>query len=749
MPDLGKFPALRRRRKDKREDQQTPNKESSTTSVTQVNVNSMLNQPSDQPQHYTSDKLAAQDATWPAATQQKLAQAASEYLSKDPTNDKGQCSSDSLMLLLRNNPTYPDLCAQLESRGFVLDRQALARSLLAAVPALISNNTASQEPKNGEANGSLTSQQVQNSDPGAIESMALQATKPAPSSAEKAASKPQPKKNPAHPKSPRIENMPQLSTADVLFLDANGGSASMSIADLGTNASALPKNKPASLRKSLAQPIPPPVLGPKQEKARKRLFSEIVDLSLLSSDEDDEADEQEELSDEETGSRLSKQARIDHASIEHGGSSGFDQPSIDIGAPSPRPFESERSKSPTDSHMDEPEIDFNPDDEFCIRSIKAFKKIAKPIEPSAALERVYYNPKSVARDILITAGRHPSERPLNYHLIKFPDIFAGIGSKTDLGTFRWDLVDPGGPAMPVVELEDILAEPPRVPRKRRRDRQSRENTDKEGPASDAPHTELGPDSLSVTTTPLVRKTMTGTPTSGPGSGRRGRPPGSKNKNPTKATLKAAARSAQVAAPARLPIPDAPYPIFTCEWATCPAQLHDVHTLERHVDKAHVPGQTRCQWSRCPNSDTEYDGEDLKKHLHQAHVQALAWKYGDGPSVNGTDIQLDRYLNANGSIITPDANKAGESDSLIFPVEPTPIRAFNKLRGNDMPTQKAQEVLLAVRRRRKQVGIGLEQQGCEFSNPTRNKVFVNDEEVYQVVTDDEEDADDWFQQGDSS
>jgi len=113
-----------------------------------------------------------------------------------------------------------------------------------------------------------------------------------------------------------------------------------------------------------------------------------------------------------------------------------------------------------------------------------------------------------------------------------------------------------------------------------------------------------------------------------------------------------------------------------------------------------------------------------------------------------DFELDRYLNANGFIVTPDAATAGENDALIFPVEQIPIRAFNKLYGDHKPTERAQQVLRAIQKRRKHVGIGLEQEGCEFSTPIRNKLFVNDEEWYQVVTDEEEKADNWFSQGDA-
>jgi hypothetical protein len=114
-----------------------------------------------------------------------------------------------------------------------------------------------------------------------------------------------------------------------------------------------------------------------------------------------------------------------------------------------------------------------------------------------------------------------------------------------------------------------------------------------------------------------------------------------------------------------------------------------------------------------------------------------------------DFELDRYLNANGLIVTPDTATAGDNDALIFPVEQKSIRAFNKLYGDEKPTQRAQQVLRAIRKRRKHLGIGLEQEGCEFSNPVRNKLFANDEEWYEVVADEEDGVDTWFSQGDES
>jgi hypothetical protein len=384
--------------------------------------------------------------------------------------------------------------------------------------------------------------------------------------------------------------------------------------------------------------------------ARKRLFSEIVDMSQLSSDEEEMPSDYDDDDEDGISGRPKPNMNLDISQPPNFPDSGPDP--MDIDTDSSHAVEHNLPDSGVE--MPEPDIEFDPDDESVLREIKRVPNITKPLNPSAALKRIYYNPKSIARDIMLATGRHPSERPLNSHLMNLTQTFLGVTMRSDLETFRWDLVDPGGPSMPIVELEDILVEPPQLTRKtrRRRDDRSRDDPDAKGPTSDTrPEpsqtiiaTPGQPRSTSVSTPHGARDSMAGTPTTGQRTGRRGRPPGAKNKNPTKASLKALAKTTAgsstrdvqsiVPAPAAS-VPEPSYPIFTCEWASCPAQLHDVNTLERHAVKNHVSGQTTCLWQNCPNFATEYSGEGLKEHLTKAHIEPLAWKYGDGPSVNGT------------------------------------------------------------------------------------------------------------------
>ncbi|EEA21472.1 hypothetical protein TMatcc_009116 [Talaromyces marneffei ATCC 18224] len=800
FPDLGKFPAQRRKREkqsDVAEVGAANSQLDASAPVSQVNVNSMRNQqqhqsPAPVPASVAKKTAAkslqkastaassaskpkatpAQEATWPVATQQKLAKAVSGYLSKGAANNGKECSPESLMLLLRNNPTYPDLCAQLESRGFVLDRQAMARFLLVAVPALLSGKNGQE--KKAEAIKNTPSAQASRSLPPTM-------TQPPPHPPSLPPQPVQPTQAsqlvpPAQSTIPPRPALPQgvpTSDLDVVYYQP-GAPAHKPHAPKNvdpTISTARPQSNQKGKtswqrpRRSDGAWISNHPVGPKAAMARKRFFSEIVDMSQASSDEEGIPSDDDDDDEDGFSGRPNASMNMSISQPPNFPDSGPDP--MDIDTDSPYPIEQDLS----DSHaaIPEPDIEFNPDDESVLCEIKRLPNITKPLNPSDALKRVYYNPKSIARDIMLATGRHPSERPLNFHLMHFTQTFSGVTVRSDLETFKWNLVDPGGPSMPVVELEDILVEPPEFTRKkrRRRDVGSRDDADVKGPTSESQPQPSGtvatpgqPLSTSVSTPHGVRDSMVGTPTTGQRTGRRGRPPGAKNKNPTKATLKAlvkttagsSTRDAQPAVPAPAPatsVPELSYPMFTCEWASCPAQLHDVHTLERHVVKNHISGQTTCLWQNCPNLATEYSGEGLKEHLAQAHIQPLAWKYGDGASVNGNvQLDLDRYLNANGLIVTPDAITAGENDALIFPVEPIPIRAFNKLYGDQKATDRARQVLRAVQKRRRRVGIGLEQEGCEFSTPVRNKLFVNDEEFYEVVTDGEQGTDDWFSQGET-
>ncbi|KAJ5783245.1 hypothetical protein N7457_005019 [Penicillium paradoxum] len=75
------------------------------------------------------------------------------------------------------------------------------------------------------------------------------------------------------------------------------------------------------------------------------------------------------------------------------------------------------------------------------KSLKNREDLVQPIRQSDALLKESYDPATIARDVLIAAGKHPTEKPLNHHLEALRRNFSRIDSFADLATFRWDLVD--------------------------------------------------------------------------------------------------------------------------------------------------------------------------------------------------------------------------------------------------------------------------------------------------------------------
>lgn len=88
-----------------------------------------------------------------------------------------------------------------------------------------------------------------------------------------------------------------------------------------------------------------------------------------------------------------------------------------------------------------------------------------------ALRRSKYNPKTIARDVLIAIGDHPHMDPLNAHLDVLRRRFKAVDLESDMSTFRWDLVDPeqepDRQAGKEVELEECA---PKAPKARKESR---------------------------------------------------------------------------------------------------------------------------------------------------------------------------------------------------------------------------------------------------------------------------------------
>ena len=97
-----------------------------------------------------------------------------------------------------------------------------------------------------------------------------------------------------------------------------------------------------------------------------------------------------------------------------------------------------------------------------------------------------------------------------------------------------------------------------------------------------------------------------------------------------------------------------YQVFKCGWKKCPAELHNLDTLKKHVVKVHgKPNESRrfeCHWIGCEESlhstprkgkgkAVNEEGELVAtfpalarwlEHVDAVHLLPVAWKQGDGP-----------------------------------------------------------------------------------------------------------------------
>ena len=85
-------------------------------------------------------------------------------------------------------------------------------------------------------------------------------------------------------------------------------------------------------------------------------------------------------------------------------------------------------------------------------------------------------------------------------------------------------------------------------------------------------------------------------------------------------------------------PSVQYSVFKCLWKGCEAELHNLETLRKHVQKLHgrpvSQGQWECRWDKCGGDEQRlhFSSQTLfAHHMEKQHLIPLAWKLGDGPA----------------------------------------------------------------------------------------------------------------------
>ncbi|RVX66826.1 hypothetical protein B0A52_09556 [Exophiala mesophila] len=468
LPDLGRFPAERRNRYGRSLKQN----EASAASVPPVPASNTIVQsnpssaPSDGhfgevvasipqatsaaaaavPQAASSQVPARSKSTsatgtsgntvWPEEKRTALADAAVSLLKGLPGNANIELASSEVHAMLEKNPSYIELCVLLESKGLRFHRGQFARQLLNSVPYL----NAPTPPKAHD-----TQQQQQQPQPSPLPSQSF--TQPPPA----ALQTPTPYQPTAMTSAVGSNMTTSGNTARSTNLPAatplqfpTSNSVAMSVKHEN------PYNRPSKTPKSIpSRPDPPP--GSKEAMARKQDFSELIDLTALG-DNDDYV-----MSSSHTPPR--------QPSPEPDPFRDYTQQTMPTSSgPAPFPawealasneriiFSQPVSVQQPQQVMGPPKPPQGPR--------PPTKNLAKPLNHAEGLAKTYYDPKTVARDILIASGRHPTERPLNAHMAGLLNRHISIDS--DLSTFDWDAVDPGGPPAPQVEyIEMTMGSPQR------------------------------------------------------------------------------------------------------------------------------------------------------------------------------------------------------------------------------------------------------------------------------------------------
>ena len=125
-----------------------------------------------------------------------------------------------------------------------------------------------------------------------------------------------------------------------------------------------------------------------------------------------------------------------------------------------------------------------------------------------------------------------------------------------------------------------------------------------------------------------------------------------------------AKSSKTGRPRKMPVPSGRYPsqpsfkVYKCLWESCPAELHNLETLKKHVRKHRDKFEKTpfpCLWADCYDSNLSVanksqDGNssererqrlsfgsaaDWEKHMEKEHVNVIAWELGDGPTTHSS------------------------------------------------------------------------------------------------------------------
>ncbi|KAI9841318.1 MAG: hypothetical protein M1838_003626 [Thelocarpon superellum] len=605
---------------------------------------------------------------WPEAQRESLAHTAASTLRSNPANAGKAVSPQMITALLERNPSYVELCEWLEADGFAIDRRSFARSLIAALSAprpITATGPVKANTAAPRASIATDAAHLARSLSGKTQGASEQASPPRP--LDRRPSNPAPERfqftadvhqrminrqlareTPMPSTSagarPATEALTQVDATTAHFSGSQGAGPPMASRPSHVNVRVYAEADGTGAA--------PAKVSTKAEAARKRNFSDIVDLTT------------------------------EHPDYAEGPSVPPAPLHSDVGVPGElavmtHPLAPMAMASSQGHGAPLPS-----------RDLKG-RQVVHRLDWDLAVRRSAYDPKTIAHDVLIATGRHPRARGLNEHLAMLKQSFGSVKNDADLSTFRWTLVDPGTPDPRLLPVES-------------------HGGDSSLPGADT--TAVNSITTPVTGSPDVLHTR-GSPTRGRGTGRgqgsvrarnRGRgglmatqTPRSlplRDLDPTSPAARLASSqpqqavrpsakfavvingrpppaaqlsyiepktpvSREVVPATTTPIYDGAldepsYTVFSCRWKHCRAKLHNLETLRKHLTKVHcvraAHGGFPCAWKGCGRVTTVVDAkkgrsssslqpmdfnteEGWDRHMEKTHLDKYAWKLGDGPS----------------------------------------------------------------------------------------------------------------------
>ena len=527
LPDLGKFPALRRRR---RSGKVAPTNQGVSTELAKLSGPSLNSQagPGNKkeavqafhqmpvpmspaqvaiatPQRPTilqsppksagipkvpaeRGKKALGGTIWPEERKDALAGIAKNTLENNPNNKDKVISFSDIRAMLDRNPSYDRLCQLLSARGFQIERSKFARILLnTGIPSTPKLPQLSTVPATSPKlfSNSLKDRDIRTNDPQkpldrvfsriephslsqaseAFTGQASMTTEPSSTQVSSPASH-----NQGQPPSAAWSKWDEAQVQTPQTLQS-GNKAEWQVnrpigpaQEMVTTFSSQPKSAQRKEKKDTHKvSYPPqdtiaaasqqngtlvqsaqgmPAVMTKEQSARKRHFSDIVDLTQASDGEDTPSPKRQKLDDTVVTENASSVVQREQAIYSNATTEGEHDDRRNRATTNTETAPSE-VRSATPINFDQ--FKMHQAESNARREALRSEVIAQPLDHKKAKRRSGYNPNTIARDLLISKGEHPTEDPLNYYLMPLTS-FKHVNLKTDLSTFRWDLVDPGGPS---------------------------------------------------------------------------------------------------------------------------------------------------------------------------------------------------------------------------------------------------------------------------------------------------------------